>query len=350
MRSAWSIKETESAGCLWGYSMINSRLPLQKKAVTTLSVLTSFEKGIWIFCVGYLGFWGLKSKALFTEEALKIFSGFLEQCSLNDLEEFEHSDIILCLTVLFLWVNQLSKSEHTERIVKSILHLLSLSSFKSRGNIQLFWSDSLLPIFQSKVNLKTILKKVKKFSNSVSNPLQDLLQWVSGSPGLLQALEESMRELVVNVENEGEEKEDEEVVVDVYDEMDEKNADKSQDFDGDNVTVTVDPAIAIVKTKKRKIEPNGKEIGLREKKVESHLVQEKVSEMNKEGNVKNVMNRGDDDNDVNNDIEEDIASFEMDYAGDAKSVMAYLEEDIEVNRVRIKYVLFYFYFYFYFYL
>ena len=40
-------------------------------------------------------------------------------------------------------------------------------------------------------------------------------------------------------------------------------------------------------------------------------------------------------------IEEDIASFEMDYAGDAKSVMAYLEEeDIEV-RVRVKYFYFY---------
>lgn len=338
MRSAWSIKETESAGCLWGYSMINSLLPLQKKAVTTLSVLTSFEKGIWIFCVGYLGFWGLKSKAVFSEEALKIFSGFLEQCSLNDLEEFEHSDIILCLTVLFLWVNQLQKSEYTERIVKSILNLLSLSSFKSRGNIQSFWSDSLLPIFQQKVNLKSILKKVKNFSNSVANPLQDLLQWVSGSPGLLQALEESMRELVVNVENEGEEKEDEEVVVDVYDELEEKNADKSQDFDGDNVTVTADLAISTVKTKNRKIEPNGKEIGLREKKVESHLVKGKVTEKNKKETV--MITRDEEDN-VDDDIEEDIASFEMDYAGDAKSVMAYLEEeDIEV-RVRVKYFYFY---------
>jgi hypothetical protein len=339
MRSAWSIKETESAGCLWGYSMINALLPLQKKAVTTLSVLTGFEKGIWIFCVGYLGFWGLKSKALFTEDALKLLSGFLEQCSVNDTEDFEHSDVILSLTVLFLWVNQLPKSEYTEKILNSTLQLLSSSSFKSRGNVQLFWSDSLLPIFSPKVNLKSILKKVKNFSNLGANPLRDLLQWVYGIPGLMLALEESMRELVVNVESEegggGEGEEGEgEVVVDVYDEQDEKDARKSQSFDGEVLTVTIDPASPIGKTKKRKIEPNGKEIGVGEKKGESRTVIEKSNENNNSKIMKNSVATAATaavEDDVEDDIEDEVALFEMDYAGDAKSVMEHLAEDIKVR-------------------
>lgn len=345
MRSAWSILETESAGCLWGYSMINALLPLQNKAATTLSVLTGFEKGIWIFCVGYLGFWGLKSNALFTEEALKLLSGYLEQCSINDTEDFEHSDVILCLTVLFLWVNQLQKSEYTEKILNSTLQLLSSSSFKSRGNVQLFWSDSLLPIFAPKVNLKSILKKVKNFSNLGANPLRDLLQWVYGIPGLMQALEESMRELVVNVESEegggggaeGEGDGEGEVVVDVYDEQDEKDARKSQSFDGEVLPVTVDPASPIGKTKKRKIEPNGKEIEVREKKGESRAVVEKSTENNNSKIIKNSKTTtapaavvGEED-DVEEDIEDEVALFEMDYAGDAKSVMEHLAEDIKVR-------------------
>ena len=341
MRSAWSILETESAGCLWGYSMINALLPLQKKAVTTLSVLTGFEKGIWIFCVGYLGFWGLKSKALFTEEALKLVSGILEQCSVNDTEDFEHSDVILCLTVFFLWVNQLPKSEYTEKILNFTLQLLSSSSFKSRGNVQLFWSDSLLPIFAPKVNLKSILKKVKNFSNLGANPLRDLLQWVYGIPGLMLALEESMRELVVNVESEGEGggEGEGEVVVDVYDEQDEKDARKSQSFDGEVIPVTVDPASPIGKTKKRKIEPNGKEIGVREKKGESRAVVEKSTENNNSKMIKNSVTTTTTasaapaavEDDVEDDIEDEVALFEMDYAGDARSVMEHLAEDIKVR-------------------
>jgi hypothetical protein len=321
--------------------MINALLPLQKKAVTTLSVLMGFEKGIWIFCVGYLGFWGLKSKALFTEEALKLISGYLEQCSVNDTEDFEHSDVILCLTVLFLWVNQLPKSEYTEKILNCTLQLLSSSSFKSRGNVQLFWSDSLLPIFAPKVNLKSILKKVKFFSNLGANPLRDLLQWVYGIPGLMLALEESMRELVVNVESEGErggeggvggEGEKGEVVVDVYDEQDEKDARKSQSLDGEVLLVTLDPASPIGKTKKRKIEPNGKEIGVREKKGESRAVIEKSTEINNSKIVKNsVAAAAAVEDDVEDDIEDEVALFEMDYAGDAKSVMEHLAEDIKVR-------------------
>ena len=343
MRSAWSIKETESAGCLWGYSMINALLPLQKRAVTTLSLLTGFEKGIWIFCVGNLGFWGLKSKALFTEEALKLISGFLEQCSVNDTEDFEHSDVILCLTVFFLWVNQLPKSEYTAKILNSTLQLLSSSSFKSTGNVQLFWSDSLLPIFSPKVNLKSILKKVKNFSNSGANPLRDLLQWVYSIPGLMQALEESMRELVVNVESEGEggaEGEGEgEVVVDVYDEQDEIDVRKSKDFDVEVLPATVDPASSVGKTKKRKIEPNGKEIGVREKKTESRTVMEKSIENNNSKLIKNSLTTTTAAaaaaaaaiEDVEDDIDDDVSLFEMDYAGDAKSVMEHLAEDIKVS-------------------
>lgn len=291
MRSKWCEEETESSGCLWGYSMINAPHEQQKTAMSTLSLLTGFQKDIWIFSMGFFGFWGSKCETPVGEKTLKLISDFLEGSSIGDGDDSEYSDIVLCLTVLYLWVKKLPKSESSERTLDTLLVQLSTISYKSRGSIQLFWSDALVPILGSKLELKSYSKKVKLLSNSSSTPLRGLLDWVGENPSLVKGLGDAMSDLLCESEGaldaiEGEENGE------IRAETAEENTEMDVEIEGEKSVNE--------KSKKRKlsIDNTGADVGVRHGK---NQVEEQ-----KEGG-------SDDEDDV------DLGSFELDYSGSTNS-------------------------------
>jgi hypothetical protein len=295
MRTNWCKDETESSGCLWGYSMINASCEMQKVAIATLSLLTGIQKDIWIFSVGFLGFWGLKCATPVGEETLQLISDFLEGSSVNDSDDCEYSDIVLCLTALFIWVNKLPKSVYRERTLNTLLVQLSTISYKSRGSVQLFWSDALVPILESKMDLKTHSKKVKSFSNSSRNPLRDLLEWVGGVPGLVLGLGDALCDLLCESNGESDAIEGEKI------------GETTDETVGEDTEMDVEiekEEFVNEKSKKRKlsIDNDAGDIGVRvgKKETEKKMAQEMED---------------DDEDDV------DLGSFELDYSGSKESVI-----------------------------
>lgn len=272
--------------------MINAPHEMQKVAISTLSLLTGFQKDIWVFSMGFYGFWGLKCATPVGEETLQLVSDFLEQCSVNDCDDCEYSDIVLCLTVLFMWVNKLPKSVYRERTLNTLLVQLSTVSYKSRGSVQLFWSDALAPLLESKIELKTYSKKVKTFSNTSKNPLRDLLEWVGGIPGLVLGLGDALCDLLCETGGESDAIEGEKIG-EITDETVEENTEMDVEIEKDEAVNE--------KSKKRKlsIDNTTKDVGVRSGKKE---VEQEVEE-------------DDDEDDV------DLGSFELDYSGSKESVI-----------------------------
>jgi hypothetical protein len=283
--------------------MINAPHEMQKVAISTLSLLTGIQKDIWIFSMGFFGFWGLKCATPVGEETLQLISDFLEGCSVNDSDDCEYSDIVLCLTVLFIWVNKLPKSVYRERTLNTLLVQLSTVSYKSRGSVQLFWSDALVPILESKIELKTHSKKIKTFTNTSKNPLSDLLEWVGGIPGLILGLGDAMCDLLCESSGESGAIEGEQIG-----EITDETVGENTEMD-----VEVEKEVSVnEKSKKRKlsIDSTAGDIGVRlgKKEVEKKVEQEVED---------------DDEDDV------DLGSFELDYSGSKESVI--LIESVKVS-------------------
>lgn len=268
--------------------MINAPHEMQKVAISTLSLLTGLQKDIWVFSMGFFGFWGLKCTTPVGEETLQLISDFLEGCSVNDSDDCEYSDIVLCLTVLYIWVNKLPKSVCRERTLSTLLVQLSTVSYKSRGSVQLFWSDALVPILESKLDLKTHNKKVKSFTNTSVNPLRDLLEWLGGVPGLVLGLGDAMCDLLCEAGGDSGAIEGGEIG-EITDETVEENTE---------MDVEIEKVESVnEKSKKRKlsIDHTAGEVGVRLGKKE---VEKKVE-----------VEEDDDEDDV------DLGTFELDYSG-----------------------------------
>lgn len=327
MRSNWCVEETESSGCLWGYSMLNSSESLGITAMSTLAVITAIKTEVWVFSFGFLGYWGLKYSAFENEERLGVFSNFLDICTVDNIDDCDHSDIILCLTLFFIWVNKLPKTKNSERLTARVLSLLGIISGTAKENVQLFWLDSLYPLLENKKisDLASKSKKVKSFSNNGKEPMRSLLNWVCGEHSLVEALEGSMCDLIGDSENKTPESEEisekpeigemkAEVNTDSADiiAFAEKNSDKKRKLSISKNEIEANLTAKDIRTEKNK-KPHSDTIAERSMKVDDDQTEQDDTD---EGDI---------------DVDVDVATFEMDYTGDSSGVLAFMSEVTEVR-------------------
>ena len=245
------------------------------------------------------------------KEIVDMILVFFETQSMNISDNIEFTDVILCLTLLYIYINKLGKTDLTERTLNLISVQLLATSYKSRGNVQLFWTDALLPIFKNRIGVgKTIKNKVKSFSNSEINPLRAMLDWIGETPGLVNSLSDAVRELV------GESTEGDEIG-----DVDNTNDDNNNvDNDSDNIKVTD------LKEKPSNLPKSDNKKRKSEVTVDLMTSDKKESEKEQEGLEMGV-------EEEEEEAEEEIlmGTYELDVKGDAKNVLSFMEEESEVS-------------------
>lgn len=135
-----------------------------------------------------MGFWGLKNeknneKSVINEGIIDMILKFLESSLIGNVDDLEYTDVILCLSLLYIWIYTLKSrieiEKKIEKIMDIILGLLLTISYKSKGNPQLFWLDGLLP-HMSGVNIgKSIRQKLKSFVSGGVSPFRYIYIYIS---------------------------------------------------------------------------------------------------------------------------------------------------------------------------
>ena len=364
-------EETVASSCLWAFSVISTlQNPLIEIAKKTISLVHAFQTDFWIFSFGFLGFWGMKKNKNKNEkinenenlknsdEKIKNSNGnknenenniieinnknncdlnilqiallFLESKSVNNFDGFVESEIILCFLSLYIYIYNLTNLNNNELRART-LQLLSVQlnklSLISRGNISLYWTNALLPIFKNKIGIgKTIKNKIKSFQNNENNSnnngngfktvnynLSDLFDWISVTPGLCGVIVDSMKELVQDSIDENIEINDEENL------NENENPQESEN--------------------KKEIE-NGKVI------LENTTVNTEIKTVTpgkkRKSNVAEIEEENEEENEVENEEEGiEMGSYEIDVQGDRENIPTLSEEHSEVRSTFI-FLLFYF--------
>ena len=309
---------------------------IRKIGSKSLFVLCGSNSDFWLYAFGFLGFWGVKEIENENENAIvkiknvndikndkekekeivNMISDFLENHSMNISDNIEFTDVILCLTLLFIYINKLGKTDLTERTLNIISVQLLAVSYKSRGNVQLFWTDAILPIIVNRIGVgKTIKNKVKSFSNNTINPLRPMLDWIGGTPGLVEVLCEAVRELVGDSTVGGE--------VGDIDDVDDDNNNIDDNIDDNKITDLKEKPLTLSASD--------------DKKRKEVLVDAMTSHRKELGQAQEELRRGEEeekDGEVAAEEEEDEimrGSYELDVKGDAKNVLSFLEEESEVS-------------------
>ena len=303
---------------------------IREIGIKSLFVLCGSNSDFWLYAFGFLGLWGVKKIENENEilkiknvndikeeekEIVNIISDFLENPSMNISDNIEFSDVILCLTLLFIYINKLGKTDLTERTLNCISVQLLAISYKSRGNVQLFWTDAILPIIVNRIGVgKTIKNKVKSFSNNTINPLRPMLDWIGGTPGLVDVLCEAVRELIGDSTG-GDEVGD-------TDDVDEDNNNIDDNIFNNKITDLKEKpfTLSVSDNKKRK----------------SEVPMDTLTSQRKEsGQAQIELKRGGDEEEeaAAEEEEEEIlmGSYELDVKGDAKNVLSFMEEESEVS-------------------
>lgn len=309
---------------------MSNSIRIRKIGSKSLSLLTGLQSDFWLYAIGFLGLWGMKKLESENENEKEQNTGndiknmnmeneetsvidmtidFFNSYTMNNIDDYEYTDVIICFLSLYVYINKLSKTESTERALNYISVQLSAVSYKSRGNVQLFWTDALLPIFTNRIGVgKTIKNKVKSFSNNSNNPLRELLDWVSETPGLVNALCDAVRELVGESTG-GDDIDGEIPKIDSDDNKDEKI--KITDLTEKSSSVPTSG------NKKRKSDV------VRMAENGTINVHEKGEEEDQEGN----------EGKEKEEEEEEIlmGTYEIDVEGDKKNVLAFMEDESEVS-------------------